>query len=300
MEHFVNHFFCFILVFEGYISKPETPNPQLPTSSEEVYCENNTLVAQGLPFPGGNIDNFWNRNRTFPRPGNILVELELPPVHEDPGLPNLQLPRSGYISIPGLPNSQLPISSEEFYFQNHTQVAQGLPFAGGITPLASFGDLYNQTVPPPLVETFPPPFPLINNGYSKGADLGLPPLCKRAKLCSKGKDQRRPYNKFNPDETNKLIEGVRRYARTYGCWIKIKNEYFKNDPHRTPDNLKTNTDLNLLPNRGPAEDLPGSSLSIDISVVILYQMMEEDVDIPTQWLTSSVPCERGIIDRDLQ
>ncbi|CAL5334133.1 unnamed protein product [Camellia sinensis] len=242
----------FILAFEGYISKPESPNPQLPTSSEEFYCENNTQVAQGLPFPGGNIDNLWNRNKPFPsekeyfivepaekltwigdfglvvqepRPGNIFFELELPPVHEDPGLPNLQLPGSGYISILGLPNSQ---------------VAQGLPFTGGITPLPSFGDHNNQTFPPPLVETSYTSLdaPLIYNGNSNGADLGLPTKCKRAKLCSKGKDQRRHYNKFSPDETNKLIDGIRRYARTYGCWIKIKNEYFKNDPHRTPDNLK--------------------------------------------------------------
>ncbi|CAL5388804.1 unnamed protein product [Camellia sinensis] len=263
----------FILVFEGYISKPESPNPKQPTSSEEFYCENNTLVAQGLLFPGGNIDNLWNKNKPFPSekeylveppeklkwigdfgflaqepwPGNIFVELELPPVHEGPGLPNPQLPGSGgleqlpgCISIPGLPNSQLPSSSEEFYFQNHTQVAQGPSFVGGIMPLPSFGDHYNQTFPPPLVETSYTSLdaPLINNGNSNGADLGLPPPCKKAKLCSKGKDQRRPYNKFSPDETNKLIEGVQKYARMYGCWIKIKNEYFKNDPHRTSDNLK--------------------------------------------------------------
>ncbi|KAF5953453.1 hypothetical protein HYC85_006309 [Camellia sinensis] len=131
----------------------------------------------------------------------------------------------GYISILGLPNSQ---------------VAQGLPFAGGITPLPSFGDHNNQTFPPPLVETSYTSLdaPLIYNGNSNGADLGLPTQCKRAKLCSNGKDQRRHYNKFSPDETNKLIDGIRRYARTYGCWIKIKNEYFKNDTHRTPDNLK--------------------------------------------------------------
>ncbi|CAL5386713.1 unnamed protein product [Camellia sinensis] len=63
---------------------------------------------------------------------------------------------------------------------------------------------------------------------------------------------------------------------------------------------QTNMDLNLLPNRGPAEDLSSSSLSIDKSVVILHQMIEESGGIPTQWLTSSVPCESGIVDRDPQ
>lgn len=78
------------------------------------------MVAQGLSCPGGNIDYLWNRNKPFPSekehlvespekltwigdfgfvaqepwPGNIFVDLELPPVHEDPGLPNLQLPGS--------------------------------------------------------------------------------------------------------------------------------------------------------------------------------------------------------------
>ncbi|KAL7264457.1 hypothetical protein ACSBR1_002416 [Camellia fascicularis] len=46
-------------------------------------------------------------------------------------------------------------------------------------------------------------------------------------------------------------------------------------------------DLNLLPNRGPAEDFPGSSPSIDRLVAMLYQMIEEDDGFPTQWLTSS-------------
>ncbi|KAI8016150.1 hypothetical protein LOK49_LG05G01277 [Camellia lanceoleosa] len=140
----------------------------------------------------------------------------------------------------GLPNSTPLSSSEEFYFQNHTQSSLKASFVGGIMPLPSFGDHYNRTFPPPLVETSYTSLeaPLINNGNSNGADLGLPPPCKRAKLCSKGKDQRRPYNKFSPDETNKLIEGVKKYARMYGRWIKIKNEYFKNDPHRTSDNLK--------------------------------------------------------------
>ncbi|CAL5334135.1 unnamed protein product [Camellia sinensis] len=63
---------------------------------------------------------------------------------------------------------------------------------------------------------------------------------------------------------------------------------------------QTNMDLNLLPNRGSAEDLSGFSLSIDKSVVILHQMIEEGGGIPNQWLTSSVPCESGIVDRDLQ
>ncbi|KAI7981523.1 hypothetical protein LOK49_Contig33G00007 [Camellia lanceoleosa] len=175
----------------------------------------------------------------------------------------------GDISIPGMPESQLPSSSEEFYFQNDTQVAQGLPFARGIMPLprqsnfsmlsSSSEEFYFQNntqvaqglpfaggimplprFPPPLVETSYTSLnaSLIYNGNSNGADLGLSPQCKRAKLCSKGKDQRRPYNKFSPNERNNLIEGVQRYATTYGCWIKIKNEYFKNDPHRTPDNLK--------------------------------------------------------------
>ncbi|CAL5386765.1 unnamed protein product [Camellia sinensis] len=44
---------------------------------------------------------------------------------------------------------------------------------------------------------------------------------------------------------------------------------------------QTDMDLNLLPNRGPAEDLPGSSLSVDRSVAILYQMIEEDDGFPT-------------------
>ncbi|KAL7247483.1 hypothetical protein ACSBR2_002404 [Camellia fascicularis] len=214
------------------------------------------MVAQGLSCPGGNIDYLWNRNKPFPSekehlvespekltwigdfgfvaqepwPGNIFVELELPPVHEDPGLPNLQLPGSGNI----------PSSCEDVYFQNHTQVAQGLPPAGGFTPLPSVGDHCNQTVLPHLVETSYASLnpPLINNGNSNGADLGLPLQCKRAKLCSKGKDQRRPYNKFRLDETDELTEGVQKYAGMYRCWIKIKDEYFKNDPHRTPDNLK--------------------------------------------------------------
>ncbi|CAL5388830.1 unnamed protein product [Camellia sinensis] len=100
-----------------------------------------------------------------------------------------------------------------------------------------FGDHCNQTVPPPLIETsYASLNPLlINNGNSNGADLGLPPQCKRAKLCSKGKDQRRPYNKFRLDETDNLTEGVKEYA---GKYIKIKDKYFNNDPHRTPDNLK--------------------------------------------------------------
>ncbi|CAL5334138.1 unnamed protein product [Camellia sinensis] len=59
-------------------------------------------------------------------------------------------------------------------------------------------------------------------------------------------------------------------------------------------------DLNLLPNRGLAEDLPSSSLSTDRSIAILYQMTEEDDGIPTRWLTSFVPRESGIVDRDLQ
>ncbi|CAL5388778.1 unnamed protein product [Camellia sinensis] len=59
-------------------------------------------------------------------------------------------------------------------------------------------------------------------------------------------------------------------------------------------------DLNLLPNRGLDEDLSSSSLSTDRSVAILYQMTEEDDGIPTQWLTSFVPCESGDVDRDLQ
>lgn len=214
------------------------------------------MVAQGLSCPGGNIDYLWNRNKPFPSekehlvespekltwigyfgfvaqepwPGNIFVGLELPPVHEDPGLPNLQLPGSGNI----------PSSCEDVYFQNHTQVAQGLRSAGGFTPLPSVGDHCNQTVPPHLVETSYASLnpPLINNGNSNGADLGLPLQCKRAKLCSKGKDQRRPYNKFRLDETDELTEGVQKYAGMYRCWIKIKDEYFNNDPHRTPDNLK--------------------------------------------------------------
>ncbi|KAL7247476.1 hypothetical protein ACSBR2_002398 [Camellia fascicularis] len=46
-------------------------------------------------------------------------------------------------------------------------------------------------------------------------------------------------------------------------------------------------DLNLLPNRGPTEDLSSFSLSTDRSVAILYQMIEEDNGFLTQWLTSS-------------
>ncbi|CAL5386767.1 unnamed protein product [Camellia sinensis] len=290
---------CFILVFEGYISKPESPNPQLPTSSAEFYCENNTMVAQGLSCPGGNIDYLWNRNKPFPSekehlvespekltwigdfgfvavivfnlnlsapaqelswsPGNIFVELELPPVHEDPGLPNLQLPGSvealnsyqvmeksteqNTLSIAELHDflkRNIPSSCEDVYFQYHTQVAQGLRSAGEFTPLPSVGDHCNQTVSPHLVETSYASLnsPLINNGNSNGADLGLPLQCKRAKLCSKGKDERRPYNKFRLDERDELTEGVQKYAGMYCCWIKIKDEYFKNDPHRTPDNLK--------------------------------------------------------------
>ena len=30
------------------------------------------------------------------------------------------------------------------------------------------------------------------------------------------------------------------------CWIKFKDEYFKNDPHRTPDNLKVKSALASL------------------------------------------------------
>ncbi|KAI8015373.1 hypothetical protein LOK49_LG05G01291 [Camellia lanceoleosa] len=59
-------------------------------------------------------------------------------------------------------------------------------------------------------------------------------------------------------------------------------------------------DLNLLSNRGPTEDLSGSSLSTDRSIAILYQMIEQDDGIPTQWLNSSVLCESGIVERDLQ
>ncbi|THG04663.1 hypothetical protein TEA_003474 [Camellia sinensis var. sinensis] len=266
------------LPYSGYISKPESPNPQLPTSSAEFYCENNTMVAQGLSCPGRNIDYLWNRNKPFPSEKEHLVESpeKLTWIGD-----------FGFVAQEPLPGN-IPSSCEDVYFQNHTQVAQGLRSAGGFTPLPSVGDHCNQTVPPHLVETSYASLnpPLINNGNSNGADLGLPLQCKRAKLCSKGKDQRRPYNKFRLDETDELTEGVQKYAGMHCCWIKIKDEYFKNDPHRTPDNLKvfkaqTDMDLNLLPNRGPAEDLPGSSLSIDRSVAILYQMIEEDDGFPT-------------------
>ncbi|CAL5386721.1 unnamed protein product [Camellia sinensis] len=230
-------------LFEGYISIPGLPNSQLPSSSEEFYFQNDTQVAQGLPFAGGimPLPSFGDHNnQRFPPP---LVETSYTSLNASliyNGNSNGADLFEGYISIPGLPNSQLPSSSEELYLQNDTQVAQGLPFAGGIMPLPSFGDHNNQRFPPPLVETSYTSLnaSLIYNGNSNGADLGLSPQCKRAKLCSKGKDQRRPYNKFSPDERNNLIEGVQRYATTYSCWIKIKNEYFKNDPHRTPDNLK--------------------------------------------------------------
>ncbi|CAL5334172.1 unnamed protein product [Camellia sinensis] len=248
----------FILVFEGYISKPESPNPQLPTSSAEFYCENNTMVAQGLSCPGRNIDYLWNRNKPFPSekehlvespekltwigdfgfvaqeplPGNIFVELELPPVHEDPGLPNLQLPGSAegtfLVLVRTFISKTIPRLLKACVPQVDSHLCQVV------------GDHCNQTVPPHLVETSYASLnpPLINNGNSNGADLGLPLQCKRAKLCSKGKDQRRPYNKFRLDETDELTEGVQKYAGMHCCWIKIKDEYFKNDPHRTPDNLK--------------------------------------------------------------
>ncbi|CAL5388824.1 unnamed protein product [Camellia sinensis] len=281
----------FILVFEGYISKPESPNPQLPTSSAEFYCENNTMVAQGLSCPGGNVDYLWNRNKPFPSekehlvespekltwigdfgfvaqepwPGNIFVELELPPVHEDPGLPNLQLPGSvealNSYQVMGKSTEQNTLSIAElhdflktfcqsvgtFLVLVRTFISKTIPrLLKACVPQVDshlcqvVGDHCNQTVPPHLVETSYASLnpPLINNGNSNGADLGLPLQCKRAKLCSKGKDQRRPYNKFRLDETDELTEGVQKYAGMYCCWIKIKDEYFKNDPHRTPDNLK--------------------------------------------------------------
>ncbi|KAI8016151.1 hypothetical protein LOK49_LG05G01276 [Camellia lanceoleosa] len=72
----ISHAFIILSILSiiWYISKPESPNPKLPTSSEEFYCENNTLVAQGLLFPGGNIDNLSNRNKPFPSEKEYLVE----------------------------------------------------------------------------------------------------------------------------------------------------------------------------------------------------------------------------------
>ncbi|CAL5386719.1 unnamed protein product [Camellia sinensis] len=89
----------------------------------------------------------------------------------------------------------------------------------------------------------------------------------------------------------KISQQTNSTASTTACWRSTAQSVFK---------AQTNMDLNLLTNRGSTEDLSGSSLSTDRSIAILYQMMEEDDGIPTQWLTSSVLCESGIVERDLQ